>query len=1033
MFKNVIKAIMLLFFVCFTALAYGQMKQIDLLPNEGEKIQLKPKFIPGQSPVDEEKLIPLNFESLDLETLVDRQTRISPTSFDKDGQAIFFKGYIQAQKGLKIRDQVSYYMDRLAAYFPVQNINNEYKVVSQKVDELGMTHITIVQHYKGVEVESGNLKLHGEDNLITHANGVFVTTPSLTSVTPVLSIENAESIVIDDFKAKNIYKRIDSNQLSLVPSETIETKLIIKDSGQQARLTYRIEAYANIMQRYVYYIDALDGTVVDYYKNYCSFHGKVDGHHSHDGFESESLNPTLHGSNAAPFDATTAIAKDLKNIDRTINVYESGGNYYMVDASRTMYDATQSSMPNEPVGAIWTIDAFNTNPQNNDFEYDHVTSSNNTWNNKTAVSAHYNGGIAFEYFTDVHNRNSINGEGGNIISLINISDPSSGGGFDNAFWNGAAMFYGNGNTAFDPLAEALDVAGHEMSHGVIQATANLTYQGESGAMNEAFADIFGAMMDREDWFLGEDVVKTSAFPSGKLRDMSDPHNGGNQLGDPGWQPNNVSEQYTGNQDNGGVHINSGIVNFAFYKFAETAGIGKEKAELIFYRALSEYLTKSSKFVDLRAAVEQAATTLYGETEKNAASNAFQEVGIGGGGGNTDYETDVEMNPGEDFLLHSDTDLSSLFIRDNNLELIADPLSTQSHISKPSVTDNGENVFFVGSDNNIYVISIDWENNQAGIQTFDDQGVWRNVAISKDGNRIAALTTSNDNSIIVLDFPSASQQTFELYNPTFTDGVSTGDVNFADAMEFDFTGEWLMYDAQSTINGASGDIVYWDIGFINVFDNASNSLTEGAVQKLFSQLPEGTSIGNPTFSKNSPYIIAFDLIEGSTYKIMGANIEANEVTEIFENGGLGYPSFNNSDQQLVYEYHWLFGTDIGLVELEDNKINSTPGSETIIVEFSKFPVVFSNGERVLVEVEDFVEDFIIDIYPNPVGDRLTIEVPFAQNATKLEVIDVAGRIIYQSDYPLYTNQIQTASWTTGIYSVVITTNNGEKVTKKVVKK
>ena len=85
------------------------------------------------------------------------------------------------------------------------------------------------------------------------------------------------------------------------------------------------------------------------------------------------------------------------------------------------------------------------------------------------------------------------------------------------------MFYGNGKNAFSsPLAKAQDVGGHEMSHGVIQNTANLEYVNQSGALNESFADVFGAMIDRNDWKMGEDIVNTSVFPSGALRDLEDP-------------------------------------------------------------------------------------------------------------------------------------------------------------------------------------------------------------------------------------------------------------------------------------------------------------------------------------------------------------------------------------------------------------------------------------------------------------------------------------------------------------------------------
>ena len=103
--------------------------------------------------------------------------------------------------------------------------------------------------------------------------------------------------------------------------------------------------------------------------------------------------------------------------------------------------------------------------------------------------------------------------------MINVAN-SDGSDMDNAFWNGAVMFYGNGDQAFDaPLSKALDVAGHEMSHGVIQATANLEYQYESDAMNESFADIFASMIDRDDWQIGEDVANSAVFPSGTMRDM----------------------------------------------------------------------------------------------------------------------------------------------------------------------------------------------------------------------------------------------------------------------------------------------------------------------------------------------------------------------------------------------------------------------------------------------------------------------------------------------------------------------------------
>ena len=91
---------------------------------------------------------------------------------------------------------------------------------------------------------------------------------------------------------------------------------------------------------------------------------------------------------------------------------------------------------------------------------------------------------------------------------------------ENAYWNGDAMWYGNGGSTFKPLARGLDVGGHEMTHGVVEKTANLIYQDESGALNESFADIFGSMIDRDDWLIGEDVMQPNT--NAALRSMQDP-------------------------------------------------------------------------------------------------------------------------------------------------------------------------------------------------------------------------------------------------------------------------------------------------------------------------------------------------------------------------------------------------------------------------------------------------------------------------------------------------------------------------------
>lgn len=137
------------------------------------------------------------------------------------------------------------------------------------------------------------------------------------------------------------------------------------------------------------------------------------------------------------------------------------------------------------------------------------------------------------------------------------------------------------------------------------------------------------------------------------------------------------------------------------------------------------------------------------------------------------------------------------------------------------------------------------------QIIGSSPIWRNAIISKDGLKIAALTKEEINEIEVFYFggSTTTQNVFELYNPTYTEGVTTGYVNYADAMEFDVTGEYIMYDAENEINSTQdGSITYWDVSFIKVWNNASNTFSLGKVEKLFSSLPPDVSIGNPSFQK-----------------------------------------------------------------------------------------------------------------------------------------------------------------------------------------
>jgi hypothetical protein len=694
----------------------------------------------------------------------------------------------------------------------------------------------------------------------------------------------------------------------------------------------------------------------------------------------------------------TATANDLNGVSRTVNTYQKGATFFMLDVSRPMFNGVITGLPDEPVGGVLTIDMNNTFGDNAVFN--HITTSNNVWSNTKAISAHFNSGVAYEYFRTKHDRNSIDGVGGTVYAIINVADPETGQAMDNAFWNGKLMCYGNGNVAFKPLAGSIDVAGHEMTHGVVQNTANLEYQGESGAINESMADIFGTMMDPADWLIGEDVVKTAVFPSGALRSLEDPHNGGTNLSHAGFQPRHMNEKYTGSEGNGGVHINSGIPNHAFFKYAEA--ITRDKAAQVFYKALDDYLTKSSQFIDLRLAVIKAAGDLFGtgSNEVTQAGIAFDAVGITNGqGGN--FEETLPSNPGTEYLFVSNAntaDLVTLFrVQVSNGAEAA--FSETKHLSRPSVTDDGTAAVYVGEDHKIYALVMNPGQNPVEF-VFQEDPIWGNVAISKGGSRIAAVTNDeDDNSIYVYDLISEEWGQFELYNPTFTEGVISGGPLYADALEWDYSGEFLVYDAfNQVVNGNGGNIEYWDVNFIRVWDQASQEFGDGSIEKLFASLPDGVSIGNPAFAKTAPTILAFDYVDGinGAYAILGCNAETGDVNFISENDFLGYPTYNKNDTRVAFtSTHGGTSRKTGFVNLNADKISSN-GAYNLLYTDTKWAVYFSTGERVIGDqvitgIEDEQSNVSIKCYPNPFTDDITLALnEMRKSGSEVSIYNIVGQ-------------------------------------------
>jgi Zn-dependent metalloprotease len=998
----------LLFSLFFTAVLFGQGKQLDLSDkNTGPKIKvenLKPvKANPAQIPSTTRPFYtgPVNWAQL---------KDLSPVGWpvvqskDENGLAIAISGIlpnVALPQSKSIEDQSFAYLEIMKEAIGIANPEKEFKIIDIRTDDIGMTHIRLQQQYEGIPVHGKEWILHAKDGKINFANGRNLPTPNISIPDNPISDESAIQTSLNDLANKTKINRNIILPAGMEDFEWDEKELVIWSNKDQSisKLAWRLDIHPNLITRYRYFIDAETGDILESYPNHCKI--------THYDFTNSDLKPVNPDAKAVTTNIQkskdnsplangprTAIARDLFNINRTINTYEFGSNFYFLDASRPMHNSNGSIFPNNALGVIWTSDARNTSPVNNNFSAFHITSSNNSWNNPTGVSAHYNGGESYLYFKNVHGRNSINGRNGNILSFINVVE-DDGTAMDNAFWNGKGMFYGNGNIGFSsPLAKSLDVAGHEMSHGVIETTANLEYQDEPGALNESFADIFGVMIDRDDWKLGDDVANPNYFPTGTMRDMQNPHNGGNNFNDPGYQPSHYNERYTGTEDNGGVHINSGIPNHAYYLFATANGVGKEKAEKVFYRALDNYLTASSRFVDFRIATLKAASDLHGLNTPvyNALKSALDAVGIPGGqGGN--YQNDYPENPGDPYMIVSDINNTAIYLVDGQGNVIGDPFIDFGAISRISVTDDGSYAVFIGEDNTMYEINFT-TNSYDQIQ---NEAIWRNVAISKDGSRLAAITTDYDNIVYIYDFGRQSWGEFELYNPTYTSGISTGDVVYPDILEWDFSGQWVMYDAYNEIGTFFGSIDYWDIGFVNVWNNASNNFANGEVDKLYSGLAENTSVGNPTFSKLSPYIISFDYINSVDDQnwILSANLETGDVSDppIFQNLVLGYPNFTPNDRYISFDA--LDNSDneiIALQEISSDKLRAVSNA-SIFINGGTQGVWFADGFRPL-STDNLTNGAIGLLSPNPANDYLKLELEKNIPVDQIHVYNLLGQEVKQ---------------------------------------
>jgi len=244
-------------------------------------------------------------------------------------------------------------------------------------------------------------------------------------------------------------------------------------------------------------------------------------------------------------------------------------------------------------------------------------------------------GTTYDFFKQVFDRNSVDGKGMRLDSSVHYSVD-----YDNAFWNGAQMVYGDGDgVIFQRFTKSLEVIGHELTHGVTQFEAALEYHDQPGALNESFSDVFGALTkqwklkqtaDKADWLIGAGLL-AKGVNGVAIRSMKAP---GTAYDDPRLgkdpQPAHMKNYFKGSADNGGVHINSGIPNHAFYLVATALGGNAwDRAGKIWYDTLTNMIGPNTTFKQAANATVRSAGNRFGSgsKEQKAVTSAWKQVGV----------------------------------------------------------------------------------------------------------------------------------------------------------------------------------------------------------------------------------------------------------------------------------------------------------------------------------------------------------------------------------------------------------------------
>jgi bacillolysin len=919
---------------------------------------------------------------------------------------------------------------------------NKYFPTYANTDETGRTHQHYQQFYKGIKVEFGVIITHSTKEGVYFINGEAYNAAGLNLQASMTATEGLNVILNAKNGAKYLWESPDDALAMNYQKPTGELVILPNVKTGAVNLAYKYDVYTTEpLAREEIYVDAHSGQIL--YSNPIIKH--------------------VHEKKNTP---TTSTAAKVTEMDASVIGTANNTKYSGSRPIETTFDTASNKFilkDDTRGGGVQTFNSARTTtyPTTNFTDLDNnwtTAEFNNANKDIGALDAHWGAEMTYDFWKNIFNRDSYDGNGTKLKNYVHYRSNANAS-LVNAFWNGAVMSYGDGNNSVSILT-SIDVCGHEIGHGVCSSTANLAYQNQSGAINEGLSDIWGACIEH----YGRTGSLVGPFASGvftiaedlgtsPFRSMSSPLTYGNPdtyLGT-NWTATGDEGNCTPstNNDECGVHNNSGVMNHWFYIVTagksgtnnaptphsyNVTGIGMAKSSQIVFYAERDYLTSNATYLDMRNATLEVANNLYCGTspEVMAVTNAWYAVNVG-----AQY---------------------TAFATDISLKKIVQPLSVACGTPvNPVVTIENDGTNPITAATISYTIdggaatTFNWTGSLTSCQSVDYPITIGTLA--RGTHTLSFTTTTNGDG----NSSNNTKSTLFLVNDAgVVNQVNTFEANTDNLISFDkgdTNNLWQRGQAAgSTLTAAVA-------GNSNVYGTIlDGNYTDSTISYLVSQCYDLTNYQDPTFK----FDMAFDLepdydflnVEystdaGATWSILG---DASSSSTWYNS--INTPNATNCDYCVGAQWTGLgsdssqFGTTNATMntyiwDMPDFGYGGATPQSNIIFRFHFLSDPAVNYEGIIIDnfvvtgtlmLSNHKSNFeIFEINPNPSNGLVNVKLT-TSDTVKIDLYDIQGRKCFTNDYAnsdvIFNQQINLGQLQKGIYLLTVT-SDGKTATKKLV--